>query len=127
MQLLKTLHKSGILNSTRGAGGGYYLAQVPDQISLIHVIEAIEGPIAVVPCCDDAEAQPCVTCRLADRCPIAANIQRVNEAITAFLDQIKISELLGPTPIDFTHVSFDAVAGLVGPPAATPAPEKELI
>lgn len=45
LQILRNLVTHGILRSTRGVEGGYSLSRHPDQISLLDVIEAIEGPI----------------------------------------------------------------------------------
>ncbi len=99
MQLLKTLHRAGLVNSTRGANGGYYLAVTPNKITLSTVLEAIEGPLVVLPCCDDeASAEPCVECQLIDTCPISDNMQRVNEMIAGFLHTIRLSDLLEPSP-----------------------------
>lgn len=44
VQILLLLKRAGIVTSTRGASGGYRLAQSPDAISLWDVILAIEGP-----------------------------------------------------------------------------------
>jgi Rrf2 family protein len=45
LQILRNLVTHGILRSTRGVEGGYMLTRAADQISLLDVIEAIEGPI----------------------------------------------------------------------------------
>ncbi len=45
LQILRDLGKNGILESTRGSNGGFMLARRPDGISVLEVIEAIEGPI----------------------------------------------------------------------------------
>lgn len=44
LQILRNLVTHGILRSTRGVDGGYALVRPADQISLLEVIEAIEGP-----------------------------------------------------------------------------------
>ena len=46
LQILRTLVKHGILRSTRGVGGGYVLERSPAEISLLEVIEALDGPVA---------------------------------------------------------------------------------
>jgi Rrf2 family protein len=45
LQILRNLVNKGILQSTRGVDGGYALERKPDEISLLDVIEAIEGPV----------------------------------------------------------------------------------
>ncbi len=45
LEILHDLVKRGILRSTRGGGGGFALARRPDQITLLDVIEAVDGPL----------------------------------------------------------------------------------
>src|SRR3990167_5570898 len=45
LQILRDLAKQGILQSTRGGGGGFMLNRRPEEISLLEVIEAVEGPM----------------------------------------------------------------------------------
>jgi Rrf2 family protein len=45
LQILRVLVTHGILKSTRGVEGGYSLSRPADQISLLDVIEAIDGPL----------------------------------------------------------------------------------
>jgi Rrf2 family protein len=45
LQVLRSLVTHGILGSTRGVDGGYRLERSPADISLLEVIEAIEGPL----------------------------------------------------------------------------------
>ena len=44
LQILRNLVTHGILRSTRGVDGGYALVRPANEISLLEVIEAIEGP-----------------------------------------------------------------------------------
>src|SRR5437763_15867504 len=46
--ILLDLKHAGLVQSQRGAEGGYWLSLPPDQISLAEVIRAVEGPIANV-------------------------------------------------------------------------------
>lgn len=46
LQILRTLVNRGILRSARGVDGGYRLQREPAEISLLEVIEAIEGPLS---------------------------------------------------------------------------------
>jgi Rrf2 family protein len=45
LQILRNLVTHGILRSTRGVDGGYALVRPPEELSLLEVIEAIEGPL----------------------------------------------------------------------------------
>src|SRR5213596_3941566 len=46
--ILLDLKHAGLVQSQRGAEGGYWLSLPPDEISLAEVIRAVEGPIANV-------------------------------------------------------------------------------
>ena len=59
LQILRNLVAHGILGSTRGVDGGYTLERSAEKISLLDVIEAIEGPISVsLPAGDGLAAGP---------------------------------------------------------------------
>ena len=45
LQILRNLVTHGILESTRGVDGGYSLDRNPEEISLLEVIEAVDGPV----------------------------------------------------------------------------------
>ncbi len=49
-QILYRLRKAGIVRSVRGARGGYTLARRDDQITVNHVINALDGPISISYC-----------------------------------------------------------------------------
>ncbi len=48
-QIFNQLGKSGIIKSTRGKNGGYELAMRPDQITVLQIVNALEGDIVFVP------------------------------------------------------------------------------
>ena len=64
-QIILPLKAAGLVNSTRGARGGFILAKPPSQIRLIEVMQVSEGLIALVECVSDPEvcshASVCVT------------------------------------------------------------------
>lgn len=112
MQILKDMHRAGILCSLRGAGGGYYLARTPDCIDLASVIEAIEGPLSVAACCDDeADTEPCMGCSLTERCPITGAMQRVNEMIVTFLSKVTIQNLIESDQVHWPKLGCDEGLG----------------
>ncbi len=49
-QIVMPLKMANLLKSIRGAGGGYTLARKPSQIKLLDILEAMEGPCALVNC-----------------------------------------------------------------------------
>ena len=53
-KIFASLSRAGLITPVRGKGGGYMLARDPREVSLLEVIEAVEGPIALNLC----QAQP---------------------------------------------------------------------
>jgi len=45
LQILRQMVKHGVLLSTRGADGGYVLGRQADKITLLEIIEAVDGPL----------------------------------------------------------------------------------
>lgn len=64
--ILRDLTRSGILVSVQGRTGGYRLAGAPKDVSLLNIIEAIEGPIHINLC---TEGDRC-PCDVASDCPM---------------------------------------------------------
>ena len=62
-QILLKLKTAGLVRSHRGAKGGFSLARDPATITVADVLEATEGPLALVPCLHDkcARGPMCVT------------------------------------------------------------------
>src|SRR5579883_828223 len=56
-KLMKNLSRAGLVESQRGAGGGYSLGRVASQITVADVIQAVEGPIALTACADTSDEQ----------------------------------------------------------------------
>ncbi len=53
LKIMPSLIKGGIVKSQRGIGGGYYLAKDPRDITLLDVVEAVEGPVTINRCLAD--------------------------------------------------------------------------
>ena len=95
MSLMKRLHRSGIINSNRGARGGYFLAREPGAIAIADVVESIEGPARLAPCCtDEPVGGECLMCSLTERCPITGAIREMNGRIAQFLHEVTLETLL---------------------------------
>ncbi len=64
---MQRMAKAGILHTVQGVHGGYSMAAPLDRLSLLELIEAVNGPVTVVNCLNDSKAcslQP--TCKLID-------------------------------------------------------------
>ena len=89
LQILRNLVNHGILQSTRGVDGGYSLKRRPQDISLLEVIEAVDGPFAAkLPAPTGAEAKK-HHLRLHEALDVVAASARCQ------LATIKLADLLG--------------------------------
>ncbi|HWF39248.1 MAG TPA: SUF system Fe-S cluster assembly regulator [Candidatus Acidoferrales bacterium] len=91
-KLLKELLQSGLLISHRGIKGGYMLAKQPHAISVIDIISAIEGPMALTECSTDVSGM----CNLELSCPIKSNQRMINQAVRGVLEKITLADLVQP-------------------------------
>ncbi len=67
-KVMQRLVKVGLLGSTRGPSGGFYLRKKPEDIKLIDVLEAIEGKIEITECPIDNLKCPFGSCLLGGIC-----------------------------------------------------------
>jgi len=67
-KVLQRLVKEGMLGSTRGPSGGFYLKKQADKIMLIEILEALEGNVAVNDCPIDNDVCPFGACLMGGIC-----------------------------------------------------------
>lgn len=91
-KVLKQLLGSGLLTSHRGIKGGYLLARDPHEISVVDIVAAIEGPMALTECSTDVTG----LCNIESCCPIKTNQQIINRAVRGVLEKVMLSDLIQP-------------------------------
>ena len=64
-KIISQLSVAGLLHTSRGARGGVSLARAPEEISLLDVVEAIDGPILLNECVADGGS-----CTFTNDCPM---------------------------------------------------------
>jgi Rrf2 family protein len=64
-KIISQLSIAGLIHTSRGARGGVSLARKPEDISLLDVVEAIDGPITLNDCTQDPDI-----CSFGDTCPL---------------------------------------------------------
>ncbi len=119
-KVLKVLARGELLASVRGVSGGYRLTRAPAQIKVGEIIEAMDGPIAIVSCVEPAEAGK-EACGVAHRCAVRSKWAPVNTAIRTALYGVTLADMATPCaqqflrapvsitlpPKESTHVSHD--------------------
>ncbi|MCB1042638.1 MAG: Rrf2 family transcriptional regulator [Acidobacteria bacterium] len=92
MNILKQLHHAHLLDSKRGINGGYQLMRDPRNISLLQVIEALEGRVNLALCTESIDESH--NCQIEDQCPISHPIQRFNSLLNNFLKTMTLADLV---------------------------------
>jgi FeS assembly SUF system regulator len=98
-KLVSQLVSAGLLRSVRGAGGGLQLARPAAAINLADIVEAVEGPIALVECIDSEECAMDHSCSAKPHWPI------VNAALRGALAGIPLTQLAGPQISETTKLA----------------------
>src|SRR5919202_4862580 len=92
--LVQRLRRAGLVESRRGAHGGYTLTRSPDAITMAEVVEALEGDIAPIECIT-AQSDGTVVCvreaQLDRVCPTKVLWTRVQGSIVRTLQDITLS------------------------------------
>jgi Rrf2 family protein len=110
--LVQRLRKAGLVESRRGAHGGYTLAREAGDITMAEVVRALEGEIAPIECisADPDGALVCVREGEAghDPCPTKLLWTRVQGSIVRTLNDMTLAELASPAR---TRPKSDRAAG----------------
>lgn len=105
-KVLKELAREGVLKSHRGVNGGYVLAGQPEEITVLQIIRALEGPVALTSCVDGSLSD----CDVESLCPMRGNWDKVNLAVSSALGSVTLADMAMPM------MAFDP------PPKAATAP-----
>ena len=96
-KVLKLLAQAGLVESFRGANGGYRLARPPERIRLADIVEALEGPLGMTACSvHDGD------CGIESHCGIRAGWQRINDVLLDTLQRTTLADMLAPVPATAT-------------------------
>ncbi len=88
-KLMQQLHEAGLVSSTMGPKGGFALSNDPDDIDLLSVIEAVQGPISVNRC-----LQEHADCPRQDMCPLTGKLKGLQDNIAEYLSETTLGGLL---------------------------------
>jgi FeS assembly SUF system regulator len=92
-KLLKPLAQAGLVAAFRGSNGGYRLARDAGSISLVEIVEAMEGPLGMTECSLHAGA-----CGIERSCGVRANWRRINDVVADALRGVTLAQMLAPPP-----------------------------
>ncbi len=88
-QIFLKLKRAGLIISHRGRSGGYTLAYPPENITLLMIIQAVEGPIVLVDCLEGVGG-----CEMAVKCVTRDVWKDAGEMLENFFGKITIRDLI---------------------------------
>ncbi len=90
-RLIIELRQAKLVESVRGAKGGYRLARNATKISVLEVVEVMEGPIGIVECVGCEREKECDRLQA---CAAREMWERVNESFRAALQNETIQSII---------------------------------
>jgi Rrf2 family protein len=91
-QIFRPLQAAGLVEGGKGRGGGYRLADDAATITAGDVVQAVEGPLAVVHCAHPGlNEEP--ACNRVDRCVTHLLWKQLSEAMTEVLNSVSLEDL----------------------------------
>lgn len=90
-KIMRSLTQGELVKSYRGVDGGFVLARPAEKISLLDVIEAMEGPLDLQRCLkqDSACSKGCAV-----KCPVHASLAVIQANFTQALDEVNFAGLV---------------------------------
>ncbi len=92
-QIVIPLKSAGLITAQRGAHGGYALARPPAEITVLQIVEAIEGPLVPVPCTAGAGSDCEAPCGRVTECAATSVWQELKADIEASLSSHTLADL----------------------------------
>jgi Rrf2 family protein len=89
-KVMQRLVKVGLLTSRRGPGGGFVLGKDPKKVSLLNILEAIDGPMSESKCL--LGRKRCIQ----GGCALGSLLTHVNHQVREFMSASLLSDVLGP-------------------------------
>ena len=91
--ILLQLKNKGVLDSKKGKGGGYFLANAPKKTSLAFAIRIVDGPIAMIPCVSLNFYEKCKDCNEAT-CGLIKAMAFTRDATLKILEKKTLYDLI---------------------------------
>lgn len=88
-KIFQQFSKMGLVKSFRGTGGGFMLGRPPEKITLLEVVEAVEGPIVPNRCVANA-----ADCERSGSCNVHPVWKRVQDEVRGALKAVTLKELV---------------------------------
>jgi len=87
-KVLQKLARQNLVAAKHGSSGGYQLSKMPEQISALEVITAIDGPVLITSCVTSHG-----NCDATSKCSVREPLRRVNDSILNVLGTVTIAQM----------------------------------
>ena len=89
-QIVSPLRKNQLVNSIRGAQGGYELARDPEEITVGEILRILEGPLTPSDCVSEEDPE----CDRADNCATRIIWEKITEGINSVIDSRTLQDMI---------------------------------
>lgn len=90
-KVMKALADAGLVIAQRGAKGGYRIARAPEQIRILDVVQAFEGPVALTECSTDDHQ-----CEIIEACSLSSSWGGINTLLMQVLARVTLEDVRNP-------------------------------
>ncbi len=87
-QLFSPLRKAKLIKSIRGAQGGYILNRLPKEITILEIMNILEGPVEISDCLNKED------CNHIDACATRVLWQKISDSINNVMAGITLGDML---------------------------------
>jgi len=90
-KILKILSEASLVNSVRGAEGGYRLSRSAASITVADILAAMEGDLAMTECCESIGL-----CAIDSMCTMRENWRKINRMVHKLLSRFSLIDMIEP-------------------------------
>lgn len=101
-RIIADLSKARLVSTFTGPNGGLQLARPANEITLLHIWEAIEGPLVISDCLEAP-----YDCPLNPACPVNSRWRRLQDGMLRELESVRLDELA----VDAVKLQGEAISG----------------
>ncbi len=88
-KLMQKLNKAGLVQSDMGPKGGFRLSRSPEEVAILDVIQAVQGPLRLNRCLLNDSV-----CSRQATCPVRAKMQELQDQMDGYLGGVTLAELV---------------------------------
>jgi len=88
-KIMQKLHEQGLVESVMGPFGGFRLARPAEKVTLLEIIEAVQGPVVVNTCLLGQD-----TCQRRNICPVRDKLESLQKTMVDYLRSVRLADLV---------------------------------